>query len=142
MLTLKWGGHPLFFTLCIFIWLTRRDEKGATQDRSEQGAYEDLDANANKDDTAENGCLACNFVAEGLADVEAAEAESEGNKTDDHNRNESLDEAMVSNGEAYRKSIYGGGNALENYRLGCKLCARAFLTLVLSALVDHLAAYE
>lgn len=109
---------------------------------SEQRAYKNLDTDANKDYAAKNGCLACDFVAEGLADVEAAEAEGKGDNSDDQNRNKSLNEAMVSDGEADRKSVYRCGYALKDYSFCGKLCACTFLALVLSALVDHFAAYE
>ena len=68
---------------------------------SEQRADEDLDADHDEDDTAKDGCLACDFITELLADIDAAEAEAEGDETDDKNRNKRFKEGVVCNCEAY-----------------------------------------
>ncbi len=115
---------------------------GDEAESGEQRAYKYLDADANQDDTAENSSLACYLVAEGLADINAAEAETEGDGTDDDDRDQCFDEAMVGNGKAYRKGIYRGRYSLKDDSLGGKLCAGAFLAFVMPALVDHFTAYE
>lgn len=97
-----------------------------------------LKADDHKDDSAKDVCLACDTVTEALAYVSSEEAEAEGYKADDDNRNESLDEGMCRNGEAHRKSINRGSNALKENGFYGQLLACAFLAIVVLALVDHL----
>jgi hypothetical protein len=101
-----------------------------------------LEADDHKYDSAEDGCLACDAVAEALADVSSEEAETKGYKTDDDNRNESLDEGMCRNGEAHRESINRGGNALQENGFYGQLLACAFLAIVMLTFVDHLCSDE
>ena len=101
-----------------------------------------LDADDYEDDAAEDGCLACDLVAEGFSDVDATEAETKGDETDDENGYKRFKEGVICNGEAYGESVDRGCDTLKDNCLGGELCARAFLFSTLDAFVDHLTADE
>ena len=110
--------------------------------KSEYRAEEDLDADKDQNNTAENGCLACDLVAEFLADQSAEIASHEGNNADDNNADKRLDKSVRSDGKAYGEGVYRGCNSLYENHFRGDLTACAFLALAVASLVDHLSTDE
>ena len=102
----------------------------------------DLNADKDENNTAEDGCLTCDFIAEFLSYQCAEIASHEGNNADDNNADKRLDKSVRSDGKAYGEGVYRGGNSLHENHFRGDLAACAFLALAVASLVDHLCADE
>ena len=110
--------------------------------KSEYRAEEDLDADKDENNTTEDGCLACDFIAELFAYKSSKITSNKGDNTDDDNAYKCLDKSVRGNGKAYGKSIDRGCNSLHENHFRGDLTACAFLALAVASFVDHLSADE
>ena len=80
---------------------------------AEYSGYEDIYANDDQYDTAEDSCFACQVCSEFLTYEDAAEADKEGDYSDEQTTYKRLKEVVFRYGETDGKGINGGGNTLD-----------------------------
>ena len=71
---------------------------------------EDLQADSDEDDAAEDGGFSGEAGAEDLAEADAEEADHEGDRRDDKGAEKGPEGAVVCDGEAHREGVDGGGD--------------------------------
>lgn len=94
---------------------------------------------ANEDDAAQNGCLAGELGAKLFADAQARHADKEGDHRNDERCRKCHQPAVFRNGEAHRKRIDTGGDALHEQCTRTQLCG-LFGLFALDAIHQHFAA--
>ena len=105
----------------------------------EHAGDEDLQPNADEDDTAQHRGLAGELCAELFADAQARHAEEEGDDGNDAGSRQRHQPAILRNGKADREGINAGGHALHEEGTGAQ--RGGFLGFLAPDAIDqHLAA--
>ena len=81
---------------------------------------EDLQADGDEDDAAEDGGFSGEAGAEDLAEADAEEADHEGDRRDDKGAEKGPEGAVVCDGEAHREGVDGGGDSLKEEGRRCE----------------------
>lgn len=103
---------------------------------------QNFDPDENQNRTAQNTCLSRHAGTAFLAEKDSDKTENKGDGSDEQDRPESLQNAVIGDGEAHRKGVNGGSQPLKQQQCDPGLPDNLFLPFVSQRIDQHLAADE